>query len=586
MNNDKSTPFSLGKRAHINVINRMFVAFALSCMWVEGETLYNGIVLPSEWPPRIDAKNQAPLKAPYLEREHIPAVIPIDVGRQLFVDDFLIESTNGMVRAFPKPVKRFDNPVMWPGSKAEMAALAPGCAMSGGAVWWDPTRRRFRMWYMSGFAGRISYAESPDGLKWERPAVGPNGDNVILPQQVSDTFSVWPDYAAANPYANWRMCISPGGNPTRGVEYISKDGIAWTFAKRTGYEGDCSTIMYNPFRNKWIWSIRARWRRRSRAYHEHEDFIAGADWTTPKELQLSGKKPFTDEPEGAPPCVLWLACDSEDITCTLNGTVRKPTLYNVDAVPYESLMVGLFKIICGYDNDEASKAGMPKSTSIHFAYSRDGFHYTRPDRTPAISGSGWGSGAWDSGYVGNISSCFVIKDEQLWIYYVGARGDGTKNDPPICTYKNGMHWNFSVGVAMLRRDGFACMVSDGRGELVTRPVKFSGSHFFVNADARFGKLAVEVLGEDGRPFSGYSAADCRGLVREDSTRRELTWTGGDLSRFSGKPVRFRFVQQVASLYSFWVSKSPSGNSGGYLAAGGPDYKGLKDELVMEKRPSK
>ena len=44
----------------------------------------------------------------------------------------------------------------------------------------------------------------------------------------------------------------------------------------------------------------------------------------------------------------------------------------------------------------------------------------------------------------------------------------------------------------MRRDGFAGLVADGRGTVVTRPVVFSGSHFFVNADARFGKVTVEV----------------------------------------------------------------------------------------------
>jgi hypothetical protein len=34
---------------------------------------------------------------------------------------------------------------------------------------------------------------------------------------------------------------------------------------------------------------------------------------------------------------------------------------------------------------------------------------------------------------------------------------------------------------------------------------------------------------------------------------------------------------VATLFSFWVSKKPTGESGGYVAAGGPDYTGLKDE---------
>ncbi|MCC7087092.1 MAG: hypothetical protein IT427_18990, partial [Pirellulales bacterium] len=58
-----------------------------------GERLYNGIVLPEEWPPRnIDPRDVEPMRVPYLESP--PAVIPIDVGRQLFVDDFLIEKTD------------------------------------------------------------------------------------------------------------------------------------------------------------------------------------------------------------------------------------------------------------------------------------------------------------------------------------------------------------------------------------------------------------------------------------------------------------------------------------------------------------
>ena len=86
-----------------------------------------------------------------------------------------------------------------------------------------------------------------------------------------------------------------------------------------------------------------------------------------------------------------------------------------------------------------------------------------------------------------------------------------------------------------------------------------------------------MLDEKGEPYPGYSAADCRALVRTDSTKSAITWKGGDLSQFAGKPVRFRFKMKVATLFSFWVSKKPTGESGGYVAAGGPDYNGLKDE---------
>src|SRR6185295_12919657 len=57
-----------------------------------GETLYNGIVLPREWPPHLSdfptSVEKGPVTPPYLTSP--PSIIPIDLGRQLFVDDFLI----------------------------------------------------------------------------------------------------------------------------------------------------------------------------------------------------------------------------------------------------------------------------------------------------------------------------------------------------------------------------------------------------------------------------------------------------------------------------------------------------------------
>lgn len=50
----------------------------------------------------------------------------------------------------------------------------------------------------------------------------------------------------------------------------------------------------------------------------------------------------------------------------------------------------------------------------------------------------------------------------------------------------------------------------------------------------------------------------------------------DLHAFTGKPVRLRFTLTHGSLYSFWITSDPHGSSGGYLAAGGPDYPGIKD----------
>ncbi len=56
------------------------------------ETLSNGIELPENWPPHPKELTRAPLlEPPYLKQP--PKVVPIDIGRQLVVDDFLIEQT-------------------------------------------------------------------------------------------------------------------------------------------------------------------------------------------------------------------------------------------------------------------------------------------------------------------------------------------------------------------------------------------------------------------------------------------------------------------------------------------------------------
>ena len=49
-----------------------------------------------------------------------------------------------------------------------------------------------------------------------------------------------------------------------------------------------------------------------------------------------------------------------------------------------------------------------------------------------------------------------------------------------------------------------------------------------------------------------------------------------VTTLAGRAVSFRFKLHCGTLYSFWVSPSARGESRGYLAAGGPDYAGLRD----------
>src|SRR5438093_500876 len=88
----------------------------------EGQTLYNGIRLPATWPPRLDRLTLEPMAVPYLQA--LPAVLPIDVGRQLFVDDFLIDQTT-LRRTYHRATYHPATPVLRPDQPWEQTGENP-----------------------------------------------------------------------------------------------------------------------------------------------------------------------------------------------------------------------------------------------------------------------------------------------------------------------------------------------------------------------------------------------------------------------------------------------------------------------------
>lgn len=522
------------------------------------EKLYNGIGLPVEWPPRnMNLRSSQPQRVPYLENP--PDVIPIDVGRQLFVDDFLVDaSATTMVRAFFQPVKYPANPIHFPQSAEELDPAYPPCAVAKcGGVWFDAADSLFKMWYMTGYLGHLAYATSKDGLHWERPELDVvPGTNLCLPLDLHpDSGSVVIDYWTDDPATRFKMLLrepNPPGNACfPGLMMASPDGIHWSDPVPTGPMDDRSTLFFNPFRKKWVQSIRGwdatAWR--CRYYCEHDDFLKSGEWE-----------------KGEP--VHWSRADSMD-----RGVDCYPELYNLDAVAYESLLLGFHQILKGPPNHIGEKAGMPKLTELTVGFSRDGFHWDRPERSPFIAARRE-PGSWEYGYVeSSAGMCHIVGDE-LWFYYSAYAGD--PNRVGGSWYVNGTYANGAVGLAKLRRDGFAAMRARFPGAtLLTRPVLFSGSRFFLNANTAGSELRVEVVGTDGKPLDGFRFSDCVPFLG-NSTCVELRWRETDLSALRNRPVRFRFQMDRGEIYAFWVTDSERGASGGYLGAGGPGLPGPVD----------
>ena len=497
----------------------------------------------------------------------------IDFGRQLFVDDYLVDHTNGVVRHWNTPVKA-EAPVLRPTD--ERGGRVAGCTVAtNGGLWWDPVIGKYRLWYETDWAGNLRYAESLDGIHWELPDLGKiAGTNRVFDDEEEqtgktvDSWSVWPDYKAANPYGTWNLMVSAPGGTTTDTMFTSADGRRFTKLGAAGYSGDRTTMHFDSILGKWVFSLRDFHEPlgRARRFHAQDTFRPGR---TPYGF------PYVGNPQPADTFLpeIWSEFDTLDYG-------PRGSLYNFDAVPYESLMLGVMEVLHNtpHDNGDGEEAGLPKQTSLRFAFSRDGRTYS-PAPDSALKPSGWGSGRWDTGYLSAMGGVCVVGDDTLRIYYSALRGDAAMRREIVGKqpmHLQGMYYNGSIGYATMRRDGFAGLVADGNGEVVTKPVVFSGCHLFVNGECLFGEIAAEILDENGHPIPGFALSDCQGMRFADAAKRELVFSGGDLAKLSNRSVRIRFVLHCATLYSFWVSASSRGESRGYVAAGGPDYPGLKD----------
>ncbi len=105
---------------------------------------------------------------------------------------------------------------------------------------------------------------------------------------------------------------------------------------------------------------------------------------------------------------------------------------------------------------------------------------------------------------------------------------------------------------VLRLDGIVSANAPYEGgELVTKPITFSGRTLVVNyATSAAGYLRVELQDVNGKPLPGFALKDSLELFG-DSVRQTITWDSNpDLKRWDGTPVRLRFVMKDADLYSY------------------------------------
>ncbi|HTM51219.1 MAG TPA: hypothetical protein VL285_21135 [Bryobacteraceae bacterium] len=448
---------------------------------------------------------------------------PVRIGpeAQLFVDGYLIARRSDVDFRVHQPVKHAANPLIVPTPPGESLVLAYGSVLRGAAG-------RLRMWYTNQTG--IAYAESDDGVRWEKPGIGLELDgrktNLLTRghRGRSDTLSVFLNPDQRDPLRRflaypmeYRFPDKDGVRETRreGI-YLraSPDGIHWTerpdpvmYAiwrdeeNRPGDNnaglGDVHHISWDPKLNKFMGHIKvARQGIRMRALVESDD---GIYWSKPE---------------------LILAADAQD----------RPgdQIYSMVAFPYESMwlaFIGLYH------------KGTDERMDIQLASSRDGRHWSRPLRSTFLPNGREGSFDW--GVMHMAGNAPIRSGGALSIYYDGL---GSQHNVKLRDTRK-----MGIGLATLRPDGFVSLDAGPRGgRVITRPLNFDGSRLRLNAAVKpGGGIRVRLLDGAERPISGCAETEVTGDALDLAASCDFTPS-------KGRNVRLEFAMRDASLYSFRI----------------------------------
>ena len=463
-------------------------------------------------------------------------------------------------RAFHTPTYYEGNPVLKAGKKWELGATGdPYAAPFSGGVWYDEIEGKYKMWYSAGGGKKYGlitcYAVSDDGKHWVKPELDVVPGTNIVDTTEHDCVSVLLDKFERDAAKRYKMFVvefNTGASVSMQLKY-SADGIHWSEPKAlSGELYDRCAAYYDPFRGKYVLSLKTingKKYCRSRCFLAHED---------PEMLVSLAHRVYDNKSDKF--IKYWFNAEDDDPRHPDFPEIR-PQIYNHEAMPYESSLIGYFTVWQGPENDACDRLNIQKRNEVLIGWSDDGFHWNREFKQPFLPVSD-DAKAWNAGNVQSTAGNPLIVGDSLYFYV-----SGRYNSKPVHDS------NFATGLAALRRDGFVSMqAGTEEGHFITDAVTVNGNYLFVNVDVhrKKGKLLVEVLDAKGTPIPGFTKKDCSILKRMDSTKQMIVWKNKtDLSELSGKNISLKFYLTDGDLYSFWISSWKTGESGGYTAGGGP-----------------
>ncbi len=473
--------------------------------------------------------------------------LTIDHRPQILAGETMVEDAYRVWQVQETPVRYSEEPVFYPDAPWETFFQMP-------IVIHDPDDGLYKMWYSTrkrnpdyepkwetnleaGNAEKfICYAESKDGIHWERPEldVVPFGqwkkNNIVFADSdVGATLGMVvlnPDKSDAS--KKFIMVWNEG----YGVRITySPDGIHWEKSVPIlSISMDCSLVFgYDESRGVWQLFTRpavpAKHDRMpaepdvmpNRNYRRRVSVMESSDlvnWSTPRVVF------HPDENQ--------VATEADNITFFTSGN------YPIGFIHMFSVR-NLYE--CRY-----------QFMRPYLAFGPDVFHLeTLPDAKPVID---FGKrGAFDE-YSVNIHGqpMKLFDDNRTYFYYCGSGRQEEK---------------YAIGLLSYEDDRYcARMGDDFGGWLLTREFYFDGSSISINADIPDidSEIVVELLDGDhgtvrgGRKIFGFTKEDCDKVTGGFNTK--ITWNGSDdLTALKGRAIHVRFgIKGAAKLYSFTVNE--------------------------------
>lgn len=410
---------------------------------------------------------------------------------------------------------------------------------------------RFRMWYQANvklageekgkgiYAVNVAYAESEDGLKWEKPALNlfPDAAKWHLPPNCVIHLADYPQCESSAPQIvevpekdrhgyRYIMTYTMSTAPANGIRLVgSKDGIHWDFAKDMRIaklpSDTHNTVHYDAEQDEYVMFCRSK--HIYRAAGQTKEMISSGE-SRRGMSRMSSKELWTDwtvRPQTI------LMPDERDAELGYNYFMAMP-VHRYAGIWWGHLAPFLWNDLYASE----------------IAWSRDGWDFQRlPKREHFIE---FGKeGEWDRSMVIGTARWVEVGDE-WWFYYAGF--DGSHDDPK--GRKGG------IGLATVRKEGFISQHGPKSGGVVcTRAIRWPGGDLIVNADAHAGKMQVRVSDGLRKPIAGFNYDDMETFTG-DSVKHAVKWGGRSLDDYQDKVIRLEFQLHNADLFTFRASDKP------------------------------